>query len=59
LGLSVGLPASSLRLRQRHFIAIPPSMHASLEPVVEQPVALSCSGEFHRLAIMFTQRCSI
>jgi len=34
-------------------------MAASLEPVVEQPVALSWSGEFQRSARMFTQRASI
>ena len=33
-------------------------MHASLDPVVEQPVASSPVGAFHRLARMFTQRGS-
>ena len=58
-GLSVGLPAWRIRSRQRHFSARPPSMHASLEPVVEQPVACSWSGECHRSDRMFTQRASI
>ena len=48
-----------MRARQRHFSAIPPSIAASLEPVVEQPVAVSCSGAFHRSARMLTQRASI
>ena len=34
-------------------------MHASLEPVVEVPVASCSSGEFHSLARMFTLRDSI
>ena len=38
---------------------MPASIAASLEPVVEQPVAFSWSGEFHRLARMLTQRASI
>ena len=38
---------------------MPASIAASLEPVVEQPVALSCSGELHRSASMLTQRASI
>ena len=33
-------------------------MHASLDPVVEQPVASLPSGAFHRLLRMFTQRRS-
>ena len=45
--------------RQRHFSASPPSMQASLDPVVEQPVACSACGEFHRSARMLTQRSSI
>ncbi len=36
----------------------PASMHASLEPVVEQPVASPSSGACHRWAIMLTQRRS-
>ena len=38
LGESIGLP-SALRRCQRRFSASPPSIAASLEPVVEQPVA--------------------
>ena len=53
------LPADSRAARQRHFSAIPASIAASLEPVVEQPVADSDSGAFHRSARMFTQRDSI
>ena len=34
-------------------------MAASLEPVVEQPVALSGSGELNRRLSMLTQRISI
>src|SRR5947209_1682353 len=34
-------------------------MHASLEPVVEVPVASCSSGQFHSLARMFTHRDSI
>ena len=44
LGLSVGLPAAFWRSRQRHFSAMPPSMAASLEPVVEVPVACLLVG---------------
>ena len=49
---------SRRRLRQRHLSARPPSMHASLEPVVEQPMACSGSGACHRWARMLTQRRS-
>ena len=59
MGRSVGLPALRIRSRQRHFSASPPSIAASLEPVVEQPVACSWSGEFHMSAMMFTHRASI
>ncbi len=34
-------------------------MTASLEPMVDVPIAVSCSGEFHRLAMMLTHRASI
>ena len=34
-------------------------MAASLDPVVEQPVASSALGAFHRLLRMFTHRISI
>ena len=44
LGLSVGLPAARWRSRQRHFSAMPPSMAASLDPVVDVPVASSLVG---------------
>jgi hypothetical protein len=54
-GLAGGLHLS----RQRHFMAMPPSIAASLEPVVEQPMVLAASGEFHRSASMCTQRASI
>ena len=33
-------------------------MHASLEPVVEQPIAFSASGACHRPASIRTQRAS-
>jgi hypothetical protein len=38
-GLAASCPAAWRRARQRHSSAIPPSMQASLDPVVEQPVA--------------------
>jgi hypothetical protein len=37
---------------------MPASIAASLEPVVDVPVASSWSGEFHSRLSMFTQRCS-
>jgi hypothetical protein len=40
-------------------MAMPPSMAASLEPVVEQRRVLAASGAFHRSASMCTQRDSI
>ena len=58
LGRSVGRPAARWRSRQRHFSAMPASIAASLEPVVEVPVACSSSGEFHSRLSMLTQRCS-
>ena len=36
-GLSVGLPLAFIFARQRHFIAMPPSMQASLEPIADVP----------------------
>ena len=57
--MSVGLPASRIRARQRHFSAIPASIAASLDPVVEQPVASSWSGEFQRSESIRTHRASI
>ena len=59
LGRSAGFPAACRRARHRHFSARAASITASLDPVVEQPVAASECGEFHRLAIMLTQRASI
>src|SRR4029077_1488728 len=58
LGLSAGLPAAFRRFCQRRLSASPPSIAASLEPVVEQPVASSASGAFQRFARMLTQRDS-
>ena len=55
-GVSVGLPSAARRFCQRRLSASPPSIAASLEPVVEQPVASSASGACQRLARMFTQR---
>jgi hypothetical protein len=57
-GLSTGWPAARRRSRQRHFRAMPASIAASLEPVVEVPVAWSSSGELHSRLSMLTQRCS-
>ncbi|MEI2700498.1 MAG: hypothetical protein V9E94_20000 [Microthrixaceae bacterium] len=34
-------------------------MHASEEPMVEVPIALSMSGQFHRSAMIRQQRSSI
>ena len=47
------------RLRHCHFSARPPSMHASLDPVVEQPTVFHAPGACQRSAIMCTQRSSI
>ncbi len=58
-GLSIGLPSAVRRCCQRRLSASPPSIAASLEPVVEQPVAASASGACQRLARMFTHRASI
>ena len=38
---------------------MPASMAASLDPVVDVPVASSWSGEFHSRLSMLTQRCSM
>ena len=59
LGRSDALPSASRRLRQRFSSAMPPSMAASLEPMVDVPTASSFSGEFQSRAIMLTQRASI
>ena len=48
-GVSVDFPLARWRLRQFHLSARPPSMAASLEPVVEQPMVLAASGEFHKI----------
>ena len=59
-GFSIDLFCARIFARQRHFIAMPPSMHASLEPIVFVPVAPSGDfGAFQRSAIMLTQRRSI
>ncbi len=52
-------PAASRRCRQRHLSASPPSMHASLDPVVEQPVGCSLSSACQRWAMIAQQRFSI
>jgi hypothetical protein len=58
-GALAGFPSAVRRARQRHFSAIPPSMQASLEPVVEQPAAWPpASGKPQRSASMFRQRSS-
>src|SRR5829696_1440691 len=57
-GRSVLLPAARLLCCQRRLRAIPPSMAASLEPVVEHPVASSVLGEFHKRLSILTQRIS-
>ena len=58
LGRLVSWPAAWRLARQRHSSAIPPSMQASLEPVVEQPVAPEPAGACHRSLRMFTHRRS-
>ena len=57
-GLSAGLPSAARRFCQRRLSARPPSIAASLEPVVEQPVASSASGACQRWLRMLTQRVS-
>ena len=57
-GLSAGFPSAARLCCQRRLRARPPSIAASLEPVVEQPVACSASGACQRLLSMFTQRIS-
>src|SRR5271168_298094 len=59
LGLSVGLPAAWRLARHRHLAAMPPSMHASDEPMAEHPTASDPSGAFHRSARSWTHRRSI
>ena len=58
-GLSAGLPSAFLFARQRHFIARPPSMQASLEPTADVPRVLAAWGLLQRSASMWTQRVSI
>ncbi|CAM5470035.1 hypothetical protein SVIOM342S_03640 [Streptomyces violaceorubidus] len=48
----------ALRIAQRRFSAMPASMHASLDPVVEQPTTADGSGACHRSASIATQRRS-
>jgi hypothetical protein len=43
---------------RRRFSARPPSIAASLEPVVEHPVALLTSGGWDKQASMLAQRIS-
>lgn len=50
--------------RHRHFIASPPNITASLDPMVDTPQALYGSASFrpsawNRSATMHTQRCSM
>jgi hypothetical protein len=57
-GASVGLPSAARRFCQRRLSARPPSIAASLDPVVEHPVASSAPGACHRSLRMATQRAS-
>ena len=57
-GLSAGLPAALRACCHRRLSASPPSMAASLDPVVEHPVASAASGAFHSLLRMLTHRIS-
>src|SRR5664280_1268016 len=59
LGRSVGLPSASRLARHRHLAAMPPSMHASEEPMAEHPTAPPPLGAFPRSASICTQRRSI
>ena len=58
LGLSAGLPSALRRCCQSRFSARPPSIAASLEPVVEQPVAVAAEGACQRSLRMLTHRIS-
>ena len=58
-GRSTGRPAALRRSCQRRLSASPPSIAASLEPVVEQPVGSAASGAFQSRLSMRTQRVSI
>ena len=57
-GLSAGLPSALRRCCHRRLSARPPSIAASLEPVVEHPVASAASGACHRRLRMLTHRIS-
>jgi hypothetical protein len=57
-GLSAGFPSAARRCCQRRLSASPPSIAASLDPVVEHPVASPASGACQRRERMFTQRIS-
>ena len=63
-GLEPSFPAASRAARQRHFIARPPSITASLDPTVETPVAADGSvsdrpSAWNKSATIDTQRSSI
>ncbi len=58
-GESVALPAALRFARHRQRAAMPPSMHASDEPMAEHPTAPPSSGAFHRSASIWTHRRSI
>jgi len=58
-GRSADFPSASRRFCQRRLSASPPSIAASLDPVVEHPVASLASGACQSLLSMFTQRASI
>ena len=57
-GRSTGLPSARRRARQRRLSASPPSIAASLEPVVEHPVTTFGSAACQRLLRMLTHRIS-
>ena len=57
-GLVASWPAAFRRFCQRRFRASPPSIAASLEPVVEQPVDCATSGACQSRLRMLTQRIS-
>ena len=57
-GVSAGLPSARRRFCQLRLRARPPSIAASLDPVVEQPTASPASGAFQRRLRMLTQRLS-
>ena len=59
LGRAADFPALLRFSRHRPFIASPPNIAASLDPLVEQPREFAASGEFHRSLSMFTHRDSI